>query len=102
MPNFEELFPSGNQHMRDLFGVYLERKFKESGLSKKELCQILGIDSKRWLRLEEGKARLDSDLFQKLVETLNLVEDELIELHQISRVRVINEVAEAFCENFPS
>lgn len=102
MPSFNELFPTRNLHMRLLFGAYLLRKRTELGFTKTAVALNCLMTVKKYSQLEAGATAFSEEQFNKLVETLDLEADDLIELSQISKVRVINEVAEALCENFPS
>lgn len=102
MPSFSEMFPSRNEHIRVLFGLYLKRKRTEYGFTKKAVAQNLGVGLKKYSQIEAGASLFDEVIYAKLVNLYMIDSDDLIELSQISKVRVINEVAEALCEHFPA
>ena len=103
MLDHAELFlNSHGHHMRSLFGIYAKRKREELALTKTAVAAGLGVSLKKYSSLENGEAFFSEDLFKKMIFFLHLDKTEIFELFQVAQVRWINEVAEAFYEEFPS
>ncbi len=103
MLDHAELFlNSHGHHMRSLFGLYAKRRREELALTKTAVAASLGISMKKYSQLEMGETSISEDLFKNMIALLSLDGREVSELFQVAQVRWINEVAEAFYEEFPS
>lgn len=103
MLDHAELFlNSHGHHMRSLFGLYAKRRREELALTKTAVAASLGISMKKYSQLELGETPISEDLFKNMIALLSLDDREVFELFQVAQVRWINEVAEAFYEEFPS
>lgn len=102
MLHFEQVFPQQNDHVRQLFGLYAKRKRIELNLSRSAVALSLLISNYSYAAIEEGKYALNSKIFEKLTAILFFDEDELIDLSQVAKVRAMNEVAEAMCNEYPA
>ncbi|HEY8269966.1 MAG TPA: helix-turn-helix transcriptional regulator [Pseudobdellovibrionaceae bacterium] len=96
------IFPNQNRHVRHLLGLYINRKRNELGFSAKEIASQVNLSPHAYRRIEVGKVKINSSLFEKIHSLLFLEIEDLAEIHKIASVKYINDVSKALLENYPA
>ena len=95
------LFPDQNRHVRFLMGLYISKKRNEKGFSVGDVANLLDLAPQSYKKIETGRMKINSDIFDKMQNLLSLDLEELDEIRQIACVRYINDLSKALVSNYP-
>ncbi len=95
------VFPNQNRHVRYLLGLYISRKRNELGFSAKDIAAQIELSLQSYRRIETGRVKINTELFEKIQSLLPLELDDLNEIRKIASVKYINDLSKALIQNYP-
>jgi transcriptional regulator with XRE-family HTH domain len=90
-----------NSYFRVYLGKYLRHKRQNARLSQDDIAQQLGLTKAGYQRIENGRAKVSEELFEKLSPKLEVNMSEIVELINIAKIAYANGVAKELSGNYP-
>lgn len=97
----DSLLGNQNSHFRFYISMYIKQRRKSLKLTQEQVSLNSMIPLSRYRKIENGKAKLTTENFEKLYSVLEFSNSDLYEISAIANIAYTNELAKNLTPEFP-
>lgn len=77
------------ESIKVLFGKRIKELRKERLLTQEQLAELIGIDTRNLIKIENGETFPRANTLDRLIETLEIAPDEILKTEHLKDIRIL-------------